>query len=307
MKPSYTCHYDEDLIETDSQQEPGEDFIKTNSQAEYRDNENFVPLYEHFGLHYNKSLINTDKRWALCKERYDRYMRHADPLPTKPRIPKIIHQIQLGNPFPEKYRAIQKTWQDLHPDWVYMLWTDKEVEAFGLTNKVQYDHARNYGEKSDIARYEILYRIGGLYIDTDFECLKPFDIFHYYCDFYAGLGYGTCFEVFNGLIGCRPGHPIMKYVIDRISNMNHFSRSSLNNTGPLFFGNACYEKMKTYNGPAVLFPITYFYPWPAWERFTPNRSFIEGWVQSESYAIHHWAVSWDTKPSYSSRRHRSKL
>jgi mannosyltransferase OCH1-like enzyme len=242
---------------------------------------------------YNSyNLVKTDARWKLCKERYDKYILNADQLPTEPRIPKIIHQIQLGNPFPEKYKGIQQTWRTLHPDWLYILWTDKEVEAFGLVNKVQYDHAKNYGEKSDIARYEILYRIGGLYIDTDFEAIKPFDIFNYYCDFYAGLGFGNCFEVYNGLMGCQPGHPIMKYAIDRIGKITNFGGCSLSNTGPYFFGAACYEVMKSYEGPMVLFPVTYFYPWPHFVRNVNDRATIESFVKPESYGIHHWATSW---------------
>jgi mannosyltransferase OCH1-like enzyme len=238
------------------------------------------------------NLVKTDARWRLSKERYDKHILNAGQLPFEPRIPKIVHQIQLGNPFPEKFKAIQKTWQILHPDWIYILWTDKEVEAFGLINKAQYANARNYGEKSDIVRYEILYRIGGLYIDTDFECLKPFDVFNYYCDFYAGLGYGNCFEVFNGLIGCCPGHPIMQYVIDKVGKIKSFSGSSLSTTGPFFFGAACYEVMKSYNGPMVLFPVTYFYSWPNFEMHNKNRDHIESFVKPESYAIHHWGMSW---------------
>jgi mannosyltransferase OCH1-like enzyme len=38
-----------------------------------------------------------------------------------------------------------------------------------------FDRASNFGEKSDIWRYEILFRLGGVYVDTDFECVRPFD------------------------------------------------------------------------------------------------------------------------------------
>src|ERR1700730_3033568 len=43
-----------------------------------------------------------------------------------PKIPKIIHQIWLGSPFPEKYNKYQASWQKLHPKWIYKLWTDKD-------------------------------------------------------------------------------------------------------------------------------------------------------------------------------------
>lgn len=38
-----------------------------------------------------------------------------------------------------------------------------------------FDAAKNYGEKSDILRYEILFVYGGVYADVDVECLQPFD------------------------------------------------------------------------------------------------------------------------------------
>ena len=68
--------------------------------------------------------------------------------------------------FPEKHKAFRETWMQNHPGWEFRLWTDADIEAFGLTNKRLYDETPNYGAKSDIARYEILYRIGGLYVDT---------------------------------------------------------------------------------------------------------------------------------------------
>lgn len=35
------------------------------------------------------------------------------------------------------------------------LWTDADVEAFGLENKEAYEAAGNFGQKSDILRYEV--------------------------------------------------------------------------------------------------------------------------------------------------------
>lgn len=35
------------------------------------------------------------------------------------------------------------------------MWTDSDVETFGLENREAYDAAGNFGEKSDILRYEV--------------------------------------------------------------------------------------------------------------------------------------------------------
>jgi len=163
---------------------------------------------QEYAGHYNRYQL--DPLMKTVRDLYNTHLIKSPEYSVEPRIPKIIHQIWLGNPFPEKWLWLRETWLKNHPDWQYILWTEKEIEEFGLTNQKLYDQATNYGEKSDIARYEILYRYGGLYVDTDFECIKSFDPLHHYCDFYAGTEYISRFITFNGLIGCRKHHPIMK-------------------------------------------------------------------------------------------------
>ena len=41
-----------------------------------------------------------------------------------------------------------------------------------MRNKLAFSLAKNLGMKSDILRYEILMKYGGIYVDTDYECLK---------------------------------------------------------------------------------------------------------------------------------------
>jgi hypothetical protein len=61
-----------------------------------------------------------------------------------------------------------------------------EQKKFKMKNKDAFSGATNYGEKSDILRYEILSQFGGIYVDCDFECLKPFDDL-LSCAFFTGL------------------------------------------------------------------------------------------------------------------------
>jgi mannosyltransferase OCH1-like enzyme len=78
------------------------------------------------------------------------------------KIPQIIHQIWLGSPIPELYAGWEQTWQKLNPGWDYRLWNEREIDAFGLVNRRAYDESTSYGVKSDLARYEILERLGGI-------------------------------------------------------------------------------------------------------------------------------------------------
>ena len=45
------------------------------------------------------------------------------------------------------------------------------MKSLTLKNQKAYSMAKNWGMKSDILRYEILQKFGGVYIDTDYECV----------------------------------------------------------------------------------------------------------------------------------------
>jgi len=240
------------------------------------------------------------KGWQFFKTFYDKQMKSAV-YSKKPKIPKIIHHIWLGSPLPERFAQYRKTWQQLHPGWRCIVWDDAKVAALGLVNWDAYCAASNYGEKSDIARYEILYRFGGLYVDTDFESLQPFDLLHHCCDFYTGSyanpGGGWLY-VLNGLIGCAPKHPIIKRCIAGIKKTarqaSNGAAAIINRTGPDYFYRcinesiAAHDKIKT----TIIFPPTFFYPWSGALRSNKDRAFIMSFVRPESFAVHHWATSW---------------
>lgn len=233
-----------------------------------------------------------DHRWLLFRSWYDNNFIHATQS-EQPLIPKIIHHIWLGSPLPEKYRIFRETWMHHHPDWQFILWTDKEIAAFQLVNQTLYNEVSNYGVKSDIARYEILYRIGGLYVDTDFECLKPFDIFHETLEFYAGISYDAYAAVFNGLIGSCPGHPILKQCIDSMRS-NHGRRESpdeiMQRTGPYHLTECIFNMASIESQRIAMLPVAYFYPWPHYIKHHPKPY---EFIKPESHAIHHWHVSWN--------------
>ncbi|HVX01078.1 MAG TPA: glycosyltransferase, partial [Candidatus Babeliaceae bacterium] len=212
------------------------------------------------------------------------------------RIPKIIHHIWIGSPFPEKYKKFRESWMRLHPDWEFKLWTDAEIQALGLEKKAEYDASSNYGEKSDIARYEILYRFGGLYIDTDFECLQPFDVFHHCFDFYTSFVWDNQIVLQNGLIGSIPGHPILRRCIDRVQrkqNDRDTFAEILVRTGPVMFMQVFFELANHSNYIDVALPSNYVYPWPYQFRHLNSPQEVAAWLKPESFAVHYWHVSWN--------------
>jgi mannosyltransferase OCH1-like enzyme len=114
--------------------------------------------------------------------------------------------------------------------------------------------------KADLLRFEILNKFGGMYADTDFECLKPLDDFHR-LSFYTGIVYGKGVEINVGLLGSIPNHPIL---LDYLSNINYKADSGwldvFNTTGPYYFTKIFLRNVTTETKDIVAFPTIYFYP-----------------------------------------------
>ena len=127
------------------------------------------------------------------------------------RIPKIIHQIWIGDlPAPA---ALMQTWRDLNPTWEYRLWTSAE----GWKTQAAIDAVVAMHGKADLMRYEILADHGGFFIDADAECVAPLP--DWLCEFAAF----TCWEsethrpgiVANGYMACAPGDPAVVEIRER--------------------------------------------------------------------------------------------
>ena len=258
----------------------------------------FLPCY------ISPSSSSSDSTIAKIREifqhSYNSY-REANHTEGEYLIPPIIHFIWLGGPLPDKNRECIRTWEVLHPGWTIRIWRDEDVPAFGLKNQAAFDRAENFGEKSDIFRYEILYRFGGVYADTDFECIKPFDVLHKTCEFYAGAPLDS--ELANGLVGTRREHPIIKACIDQlmIGNGDQERSRIIQNTGPGYFRNIflayyseCDEKR------TVVFPQTFFYPLSARKALAlrevteeaTKKKILRDCVKPETFTIHHWENAW---------------
>jgi hypothetical protein len=133
----------------------------------------------------NLMLGSVDK---AAKAMYEARKPSRMPCSKQPIIPKLIHQIWIGKrELPPLRKAFMESWKKHHPDWSYKLWTNEDVENWQgkFYLKDLYDRAYTIQEKADILRLNIIYRYGGLYVDTDLECLKNFSPLHHKYKFYA--------------------------------------------------------------------------------------------------------------------------
>jgi mannosyltransferase OCH1-like enzyme len=179
---------------------------------------------------------------------------------------------------PEEHERFGETWRRHHPGWEVRLWTDADVPVPAVAAR-----ARNIAERADLVRYEVLRRHGGVYVDTDVECLKPID------DLLDGVRAFAAYEVpgrlCNAVMGGVPGHPALARLLELAeltAGRGHYPEA----TATLFLTRV-FEPFED----VTLFGPERFYPF-LWEGEGERATEHGGRVGSDTYAVHHWAMSW---------------
>lgn len=174
------------------------------------------------------------------------------------KIPKIIHQIWIG-PLPAP--KFMHTWKDIHADYEYILWNNEKIkELFPLANQHLYDLYENeaWNARSDILRYEIMYRYGGVYIDADTICLRHLEGDFLDKDFFAAYLNEKVKKnrIATGVMGGIKGHPLIKHCIEQLNTYKKIKSPAFIYVGPVFFT----KIVKKNNFKIKVLPSYYFYP-----------------------------------------------
>ena len=149
-------------------------------------------------------------------------------------IPKLLHLVWLGSEPGSQLLGTIERLRELHPDWEVRLWRDGDLDW--LKNRKWFDSVPTWAGRSNIARYEIVLRHGGFYVDTDFEFLRSLDD--------ANLNHDGVVVVrerqnyfCNGFFGAPAGHPFIARLVDRVgaSIDSRPQASSQDVSGPAFF------------------------------------------------------------------------
>ena len=91
-------------------------------------------------------------------------------------IPKIIHYCWFGGgPISPESRKCMESWKKYCPDYKIMAWTEQNFDISANRYAQQAYAAKKYAFVSDYARLVVLYRYGGIYLDTDVELVRPLD------------------------------------------------------------------------------------------------------------------------------------
>ena len=221
-------------------------------------------------------------------------------------IPKIIHYCWFGGkPLPKLAQKCIASWKKFLPDYEIKRWDENNFDLNICAYTKEAYQAKKWAFVSDYARFDILYKYGGLYFDTDVEIIKPLD------DLLARGGFMGLERNFDSNIGVNPGLGLAvapglglyKEILDAY-HVQHFVNEggSLNETTVVTYTTEILKKHGLQNKPGIqkvaginIYPKEYFNPI---EHVTGRLV-----ITNNTYSIHHYMASWCTSAS----RKRGKI
>lgn len=234
-------------------------------------------------------------------------------------IPKTIHYCWFGGKSePIDVKRCIESWKKFMPEYKIIRWDEHNYDI----NQCQY-MADAYKEKkwafvSDFARLDIIYREGGIYLDTDVEAIKSFDdLLHekMFCGFESrdsiGVKRNTPIEYSVNLglgYGAEKGHPILKEMIDLYSKLSFYNHDgSLNLIACPRYQTQILIKhgLKPNNISQRLRDCIVYSP----EYFCPLSNVTNKILSltENTYSIHHFTTSWASPKDLKARKWKNKL
>ena len=218
-------------------------------------------------------------------------------------IPKVFHQIWLGRKeIPGKFRAGGVGWAEMNPGWRVEWWTDDRVPE--IVNRKEFEGADKMAAKSDILRYELLWRFGGIYVDSDMEPLRPIgELLDGVNAFYGDERPDTpC----NAILGCAKGDAFFGHLVKALPRSFAGDGDVVDKTGPRFLKReiAAYlgegRKTEWDSGMGRRFRqvsadgsrVVWGFDWRVFYPYYYTEGLREWDAFPEAYGKHHWTASW---------------
>lgn len=200
-------------------------------------------------------------------------------------IPKILYQVWLGGRMPSRYIRFREELMKLHPQWLHRLLDEQDaVRLIGESWQVIQSTYGTYTSISNYLRLAAVLQDGGVYLDMDFEAVKPMDGLLQYSAFtsvvdqvsdanYSGGSYSE--RICCAAFGAEAGHPWLKW------QMAHYKKFGLKD--PAW---GVHLMSVAPRDGVTLVPTETFYPWH-WDDPPAARTIKPG-----TLAAHHWDGDW---------------
>ena len=206
-------------------------------------------------------------------------------------IPKKIHYCWFGKNQLDKLalRCIA-TWRKHCPDYEIIELNEKNFDVYSTAYTKQAYDAKKYAFVSDFARFDILYKEGGIYLDVDVELLKPLDPL---LQNKAYMGFEEETYVNPGLgFGSVAGHSLLGDILEKyhqrvfIDDEGRYDYTTVVHTVTnILLGKGLVDnnQLQTIQD-CTIYPKDFLQP----VDIKSNKTFIT----QNTYSIHHYASSW---------------
>ena len=221
-------------------------------------------------------------------------------------IPKVFHWVWIGDEaLPEKDLAWMGSWLRYHAGWNGVVWAEYPEKVWPvvaswprwsvqplppLVNQKFYDEIERWvtgravlASRSDIVRYEVIARHGGIYLDTDVECFAPIEGVLENVRLFVADEWGPASG--NYLFGGVPNHPALWTTVRELGPHLNAHEEGLNAcvaTGPPYLNSRLQG-----HPDCVVFPHMLFNPLCAFD--DPEQ--VTSWP-AVSLANHHYDGKW---------------
>ena len=207
-----------------------------------------------------------------------------------------IFGVWLGpNEPPELERRCIATWQGGG------LYTDEELIRLGVVDDQFYYHdalaAKHWAGASDVARLTLLHRVGGIYLDTDVEVVRPPALHQMY---QLALQTNTLFigteteggDVCGAVIVSPPRHAFLTEMLELYKRTRFADtfQGTVNGTTLLTGMSHAFGGAK--NHAVTCLPPSVFYPWHWRERDISDEEKARRKAPPQVLTAHHWSGSW---------------
>ena len=218
-------------------------------------------------------------------------------------IPKIIHYCWFGgNPLSELTIKCIESWKKFCPDYEIIEWNERNFNInYNQYCKEAYN-AKKFAFVSDVARLKALCEMGGIYLDTDVEIIKPLDDF---LKLKAFGGFENMRDIGTAVMACEKNHPLFqeffnvykgKKFINEDGTQNIIANVTYLTEICTKYGFVANNKKQNVN-EFVIFPKEYFSP----KDYDVEKIIIT----DNSHTIHHFNFSWYTKEQ--EKRHKKAV
>lgn len=149
------------------------------------------------------------------------------------KIPKKIHYCWFGGKeIPSKLQRYIDGWRVKCPDYEIIRWDESNYDISQNRYMKEAYECKKWGFVPDYARLDIIYREGGIYLDTDIELLMSLD--KLLCDdMFCGALNNVAINFGQGF-GAVPGHPLMRALRDVYDDKSFYREDGSVNLTPCY-------------------------------------------------------------------------